>query len=436
MVVRRAPAPLGLNTPQNHDFPVQPPINFEQAFQAAPSSSGTPWGPSNPQTMPSPLDIGGSAGLPTPTVPQSAIPPNNMQMQHSFMPNGPIPGVDVPYDMLADVTMAHNLMPNVVMPHNLTLDGNMPHNILPDAPMPHIPDFQMCGLPSVQGPTGIPMLPDESNNHHHHQQAGVDWPSDCPDSSGLSREQSFDTLDSSHPGSAHSCGTMQASPMGYTSPMQMQIHSPYPPGLYPMPPRPDSGRVNRNHRKRSNRITPAQNGRRASAPEMVLRTPQAMEEIEKELEKERRNETRRASHNVVEKRYRNNLNLKYRMLELAIQGSVCAFPGGSCPDSTGKTHGEIAPNVKDTDVAEQLGKKNGKYSKSKAEIIMAAVDRLQQMVDENHMLKVKLAMYEASPAADSQQPTGEADGVHGDGGDSGDSGKNVQCGGKDVKTEA
>ncbi|BCS18857.1 uncharacterized protein APUU_11685S [Aspergillus puulaauensis] len=366
----------------------------DMAPQLDPSMSESPLSMKS-EIMTPDVSMADLLSLPESTLPQSAIPTENMQ--HSFMPDGTIP--------------------NGIMPHDLISKGALPHDMIsngmvPDGTMPDMMDPQMNRLEGLQGLPGVPTYTDEYPSSNH-EQAWFQCSSGGLGSSDLSRAQSLD-IDSNSPGTIHSFGSMQAPLMGFTSPMPVQIHLQHAPAPYPMSPRPGSNRIICNNRSNRNRYTPAQYGRGISGPVPGLES-HASPRTNAELEQEARHAQRRKSHNSVEKRYRHNLNAKYLQLDSAISRSACSFPvaGGSCPGSEDKVHSQIAPSDQEAEAA--VKKKGGqRASQSKAGVLAGAIARLQQMADEIHMLKLKVAMCEASRVADSQQVHDGVDAEHGD----------------------
>lgn len=367
----------------------------DMAPQLDPSMSESPLSMKS-EIMTPDVSMADLLSLPESMLPQSAIPTGNMQ--HNFMPDGTISNGIMPHDMISKGALPHDMISNGMVP-----DGTVPDMI----------DPQMNCLEGLQGLPGVPTYTGEYPSSNH-EQAWFQCPPGGLGSSDLSRAQSLD-IDSNSSGTIHPFGSMQAPLMGSTSPMPVQIrlqqHAPAP---YPMSPRPGSNRITRNNRNNRNRYTPAQYGRGISDPVSGLES-HASPRTNAELEQEARHAQRRKSHNYVEKRYRIGLNVKYIQLDSAINSSVCSFPaaGGSCPGSGDKMHSKIAPSDRE---AEEILKQKGsqRVSRSKAGILAGAIARMQQMADEIHMLKLKVAMCEASRAADSQQVHDGVDAVHGD----------------------
>ncbi|OJI96443.1 hypothetical protein ASPVEDRAFT_35842 [Aspergillus versicolor CBS 583.65] len=325
-------------------------------------------------------------------------------MQPNFMPNG--------------------ALSNWALPRNTLPDGAPPHGDISNSATPGMMGQQIDCFGVAQDLTGAPLL----NSPNNPQQASMEFSSEGFDSSDYSRSNSFDMAmaDGNISGMAPPCGPMQAPPIQFAF-----QHAP--PAPYPVAPRPGHGLVARNHRNNRNRYAPAQYGGQTSSSSPEL---DSAAELGRPLtEEEQRRVWRRASHNVVEKRYRKKLNARYDALEAAIKESQCSFPvaGGCCPGSAGKAHAEMAPTKlekeEDTLPLAETKPRRAQSSPSKAEVIVGAIERLHQLVDEVHMLKMKLAMPEASHVAGSQQTLDELDGVHAD------ENTNVQDTGKDVKME-
>lgn len=394
----------GFDSP--YDQPMQ---NLIDDLQLVPSFSGSSW-PPTPESMGMELSVGDSVNLPQP-MPQRAVPAANMQ--YNFMPKRPVPNEVLPHNIISNGTQPHNMVPHGIQPHNIMPEGASPHGLISNSMVPDMIDPQVPCF-GAQDLIGAPLL----NSPNNPQQAYMEF-SEGFDSSDYSRSNSIDMAmaDGNVSGMAPPCGPMQAPPIQFAF-----RHAPAP---YPVAPRPGHGLVARNHR---NRYAPAQYGGQTSSSSPELDSAAL-------TEAEQRRVSRRASHNVVEKRYRKKLNTRYDALEAAIKESQCSFPvaGGCCPGSAGKAHAEIAPTKleKEEDTLPLAGTKprRGQSSPSKAEIIVGATERIQQLVDEVHMLKMKLAMPEASHVAGSQQTLDELDGVRAD------ENTNVQDTGKDVKME-
>ncbi|KAL4785301.1 hypothetical protein BJX76DRAFT_183036 [Aspergillus varians] len=128
-------------------------------------------------------------------------------------------------------------------------------------------------------------------------------------------------------------------------------------------------------------------GRRRSAPELNM-SPDA--------ERRQKHANRRASHNIVEKRYRMNLNSKFRQLEYAInKGADPCFSSASSPSSSSPK------NMNNTTTPPSPSANNefsGRRQQSpKASIIDSALSFIESLKTENHVLKGKLDLYETPP---------------------------------------
>lgn len=375
----------------------------DMAPQLDPSMSESPLSMKS-EIMTPDVSIADLLSLPESTLPQSAIPTENMQ--HSFVPDGTIPNGIMPHDLISKGALPHDMISKGTMPHDMISKG-----MVSDGTMPDMIDPQMNCLEGLQGLAGEPTYTDEYPSSNH-EQAWFQCSSGGLASSDLSRAQSLD-IESNSSGTIHPFGSMQAPLMGLASPMPVQICLQHAPAPYPMSPTPGSNRIIRSNHNNRNRYTPAQYGRGISGRVPGLES-HASPRTNAELEQEARHAQRRKSHNSVEKRYRYTLNAKYLQLDSAISRSACSFPvaGGSCPGSGDKVHSQIALSDQEAEAAVKTGSQ--RVSQSKAGVLAGAIARLQQMADEIHMLKLKVAMYEASRVADSQQVHDGVDAEHGD----------------------
>lgn len=130
----------------------------------------------------------------------------------------------------------------------------------------------------------------------------------------------------------------------------------------------------------------SQRGRRRSAPEP---------NIHADAERRQKHANRRASHNIVEKRYRMNLNSKFRQLEYAIKKGNEPFY--SLPSSPGSSTPSTSKNVT---ASASMNEICGRRQQSpKASIIDSALSFIESLKSENHVLKEKLDLYETSTGA-------------------------------------
>ncbi|KAL4988171.1 hypothetical protein BDW68DRAFT_177058 [Aspergillus falconensis] len=130
--------------------------------------------------------------------------------------------------------------------------------------------------------------------------------------------------------------------------------------------------------------------RRSSAPSLNVR------DLERERTQKLKHQNRRASHNVVEKRYRENLNRKFHLLETIVNKgaepyscSPCSSPRSS-PSSSGSRKGNTAFSSSSSSSARR------QYTSPKAAIIDSALNYIESLRSENHALKGRLVLYETS----------------------------------------
>ncbi|KAL6237125.1 hypothetical protein BDW75DRAFT_249402 [Aspergillus navahoensis] len=130
--------------------------------------------------------------------------------------------------------------------------------------------------------------------------------------------------------------------------------------------------------------------RRSSAPGLNVR------DLERERTQKLKHQNRRASHNVVEKRYRENLNRKFHLLETIVNKgtepyscSPCSSPRSS-PSSSGSRKGNTSFSSSSSSSARR------QYTSPKATIIDSALNYIESLRSENHALKGRLVLYETS----------------------------------------
>ncbi|KAL4744570.1 hypothetical protein BDW72DRAFT_81167 [Aspergillus terricola var. indicus] len=130
--------------------------------------------------------------------------------------------------------------------------------------------------------------------------------------------------------------------------------------------------------------------RRSSAPTLNVR------DLERERTQKLKHQNRRASHNVVEKRYRENLNRKFHLLETIVNkgtepysSSPCSSPRSS-PSSSGSRKGNTTFSSSSSSSARR------QYTSPKATIIDSALSYIESLRSENHALKGRLFFYETS----------------------------------------
>ncbi|KAL4739768.1 hypothetical protein BDV11DRAFT_113372 [Aspergillus similis] len=130
--------------------------------------------------------------------------------------------------------------------------------------------------------------------------------------------------------------------------------------------------------------------RRSSAPTLNVR------DLERERTQKLKHQNRRASHNVVEKRYRENLNRKFHLLETIVNKgaepyscSPCSSPRSS-PSSSGSRKGNATFSSSSSSSARR------QYTSPKATIIDSALSYIESLRSENHALKKRLFFYETS----------------------------------------
>ncbi|KAL4999348.1 hypothetical protein BDV10DRAFT_57728 [Aspergillus recurvatus] len=130
--------------------------------------------------------------------------------------------------------------------------------------------------------------------------------------------------------------------------------------------------------------------RRSSAPSLNVR------DLERERTQKLKHQNRRASHNVVEKRYRENLNRKFHLLESIVNKgtepyscSPCSSPRSS-PSSSGSRKGNTTFSSSSSSSARR------QYTSPKATIIDSALNYIERLRSENHALKGRLVLYETS----------------------------------------
>ncbi|KAL4972656.1 hypothetical protein BDW66DRAFT_162689 [Aspergillus desertorum] len=167
--------------------------------------------------------------------------------------------------------------------------------------------------------------------------------------------------------------------------------------------------------------------RRSSAPSLNVR------DLERERTQKLKHQNRRASHNVVEKRYRENLNKKFHLLETIVNKgtepyscSPCSSPRPS-PSTTGSRKGS---NTFSSSSSSSSARRQ--YTSPKAAIIDSALNYIESLRSENHALRGRLVLYETTNnpclRGHQGQPEAAVQGYNQDGDSGGNSGSNSDDG--------
>ncbi|KAL4916038.1 hypothetical protein BDW62DRAFT_110521 [Aspergillus aurantiobrunneus] len=181
-------------------------------------------------------------------------------------------------------------------------------------------------------------------------------------------------------------------------PYPFQIQVPPQPPPPPPPPQPQAPNpppppfpMHLRERVRKNDLLPPRTPRRQSAPEIATQA---------DLERQQKHASRRASHNVVEKRYRQNLNLKFRELEYAILngGTLCPTSAEFSSSSSASPDSKVAsPSTTAAAAAKAIDDpEHYPHRAPKARIIENALHFIERQKRENDGLKERLASYETA----------------------------------------
>ncbi|KAL4929162.1 uncharacterized protein BDV17DRAFT_290817 [Aspergillus undulatus] len=129
--------------------------------------------------------------------------------------------------------------------------------------------------------------------------------------------------------------------------------------------------------------------RRRSAPELATDDPHEIERMQKYA-------SRRASHNVVEKRYRVNLNKKFYELEQVVLNATETCPSFNSPSSSSSPRSVLSTCKNANLSARPEGALEAPRHRSpKATIIDSALSYIESLRNENVALKGKLRAYES-----------------------------------------
>ncbi|RDW70679.1 putative bHLH transcription factor [Aspergillus mulundensis] len=128
--------------------------------------------------------------------------------------------------------------------------------------------------------------------------------------------------------------------------------------------------------------------RRSSAPSLNIR------EMERERSQKLKHQNRRASHNVVEKRYRENLNRKFHMLECIVNKG--AEPYACSPCSSPRSSPSSIASKKGNTTFSTSASARRQYTSPKASIIDSALRYIEDLRKENFALKGRLVLFETS----------------------------------------
>ncbi|KAL4907361.1 hypothetical protein BDW74DRAFT_123619 [Aspergillus multicolor] len=134
--------------------------------------------------------------------------------------------------------------------------------------------------------------------------------------------------------------------------------------------------------------------RRSSAPSLNIR------ETERERSQKLKHQNRRASHNVVEKRYRENLNRKFHMLECIVNKG--AEPYACSPGSSPRSSPSSIASKKGNTTFLTSTSSRRQYTSPKASIIDSALRYIEELRKENYALKGRLVAFDPCLRAHSQ----------------------------------
>ncbi|KAL4763447.1 uncharacterized protein BDW70DRAFT_12423 [Aspergillus foveolatus] len=130
--------------------------------------------------------------------------------------------------------------------------------------------------------------------------------------------------------------------------------------------------------------------RRSSAPSLNVR------DLERERTQKLKHQNRRASHNVVEKRYRENLNRKFHLLETIVNKGTEPYSCSPCPSPRSSPSSSGSRKGNTTFSSSSSSSARRQYTSPKATIIDSALSYIESLRSENHALKGRLFFYETS----------------------------------------